>query len=324
MGSNREQTPYLGRSRNPASVRYDLEMCNHRPVRLPLAEAQIGVGIIAAPLGLRMSGMESRTAEAIILAAMSGDGDELRRLLPTNETPEEGGEPGSEESTDATANGWSVTDVYGSGPLALAASGGHANAVGLLLKARAAPDESNERDGQTALLLAAENGHDEVVAALLSGGADPATAAHDGTTALHAAARSGSEGVARLLLQRKEESEEGEELELSAAPAVSADAVDASGMTPLMAAAAADSAAVCALLCEAGACLEATDENGWSPFLHAAAANAVNAAAVLLQRGASRDHQSFGGHAAEKMQPDLLGGVSLTAPDESVSPRGGE
>ena len=95
-------------------------------------------------------------------------------------------------------------------------------------------------------------------------------------------------------------------------------------MTPLMAAAAADSAAVCALLCEAGACLEATDENGWSPFLHAAAANAVNAAAVLLQRGASRDHQSFGGHTAEKMQPDLLGGVSLTAPDESASPRGGE
>lgn len=76
----------------------------------------------------------------------------------------------------------------GGTPLMLAAAGGYAPAVDLLLEAGADPDARNAK-GQTALMLAASYGHDRAVDRLLAAGADPDAADQEGATALLAAAR---------------------------------------------------------------------------------------------------------------------------------------
>ena len=109
---------------------------------------------------------------------MSGDGHIVRVLVGA------GGDvaaaPGTEE---------------GSPPLMEAASGGHAEAVRVLLAAGAPPDHPNKL-GATALQGAAGSGHDLCVRALLEAGANPeggggggggGGARRDGgTTVLHA------------------------------------------------------------------------------------------------------------------------------------------
>ena len=56
-------------------------------------------------------------------------------------------------------------------------------------------------DGFTALMLAAQGGHEAVAQLLLQHGADVAAAFNDGSTALMLAAQGGHEAVAQLLLQ---------------------------------------------------------------------------------------------------------------------------
>ena len=56
-------------------------------------------------------------------------------------------------------------------------------------------------DGSTALMFAAEGGHEAVAQLLLQHGADVAAANNDGLTALMCAAGGGHEAVAQLLLQ---------------------------------------------------------------------------------------------------------------------------
>jgi len=76
-----------------------------------------------------------------------------------------------------------VTDEYGQTALMLAADQGHVDTVNLLLQHRASPNLQNRRGG-TALMLASFNGHLEVVTELLMAGADVNAKSINGYTAL--------------------------------------------------------------------------------------------------------------------------------------------
>eukprot|EP01046_Picozoa_sp_COSAG06_P121848 COSAG06_NODE_69445_length_198_cov_3.818182_1_plen_62_part_01 len=55
-------------------------------------------------------------------------------------------------------------------PLMIAAQNGHDSVVSALISAGASVDQAEE-DGMTPLMIAAQNGHDSVVSALISAGA---------------------------------------------------------------------------------------------------------------------------------------------------------
>ena len=60
---------------------------------------------------------------------------------------------------------------------------------------------AQDNDGWTALMLAAQNGHEQVARVLLEAGAVVGAQNNDGSTALMHAARNGHEQVARVLLE---------------------------------------------------------------------------------------------------------------------------
>ena len=74
----------------------------------------------------------------------------------------------------------------GETPLHMAASTGHADAIGALFKAGADPG-ARDRDGETPLHEAALFGNADAIGALLKAGADPGARDKDGFTPLHRA-----------------------------------------------------------------------------------------------------------------------------------------
>lgn len=76
---------------------------------------------------------------------------------------------------------------------------GHANIVGRLLKAGIPVDEQMEGKKRTALRLAAEHAHADVIAILLKAGADPNITSASGSTAFYGAARAGCVPCMELL-----------------------------------------------------------------------------------------------------------------------------
>ncbi|SFD32652.1 ankyrin repeat domain-containing protein [Paracidovorax konjaci] len=94
--------------------------------------------------------------------------------------------------------------------LYLAAQAGDVASVGILVqtltqnrKDRGALDTASNT-GRTPLMVAAANGQEAIVKMLRSAGANVAVASHDGTTALHEAARRGRVGIARLLMPARQ------------------------------------------------------------------------------------------------------------------------
>ena len=85
-------------------------------------------------------------------------------------------------------------------PLLMAAQKGHDAVVAQLVKAGAVANRAN-KDGATPLFMAAQKGHEVVVAQLVEAGADADTALRsDGVTALMASAHFCHAGCVRLLL----------------------------------------------------------------------------------------------------------------------------
>ena len=68
-----------------------------------------------------------------------------------------------------------------------------------LLLEKGADVKATDRDGRTALIWAAQDGHEAVVRLLLEKGADVEAKDRDGRTALIWAAQGGHEAVVRLL-----------------------------------------------------------------------------------------------------------------------------
>ena len=86
----------------------------------------------------------------------------------------------------------------GTTALMYAAQHGHEAVVQALLAKKANPDAKNSK-GNTALMRAAQRGHAAVVEALLAKGADPNEQDSDGATALMWATRFGLEAVEEVL-----------------------------------------------------------------------------------------------------------------------------
>jgi ankyrin repeat protein len=81
----------------------------------------------------------------------------------------------------------------------VAATDGHDEIVGLLLERGAAVNAINGVDGTTALMWAANGGWMSVVRRLLAAGARPSIAAGDGWTAVEAARMAGHDDIVKLL-----------------------------------------------------------------------------------------------------------------------------
>ncbi|KNC55418.1 GTPase activating protein Rap1-GAP [Thecamonas trahens ATCC 50062] len=119
--------------------------------------------------------------------------------------------------------------------------------------------------------LAVESGHDDVLEAVLEGGAAADATNTAGATPLHVAAGLPSVDFVVLLL--------------AAAPDT-VHAVDDNGWSPLFMAAAAGDVAVADALLAAGAKVNSADELGWSPLIKAAASGQAGMVRRLIEAGA--------------------------------------
>jgi ankyrin repeat protein len=136
-----------------------------------------------------------------------------------------------------------------------------------------------ESDGWTALMLAAEKGHEAVVRVLLEGGANPESAGAGGVTALMVASQNSHDAVVEALLEG------------GADP----DATDSQGVTALMMASQKGHEMVASLLYETGADLNRAAEGGWTALILASQNGNGEVMNVLLKGCASIDQATSGG-----------------------------
>lgn len=94
-------------------------------------------------------------------------------------------------------------DWQGNTPLLIAARDGHAQLVERLLAAGASVHLKDRQHGMTALMWAALRGHEAVVEQLLQAGADPTLADRYGKDAAGLAREYGHSEIAALLLERQ-------------------------------------------------------------------------------------------------------------------------
>ncbi|QDW08246.1 ankyrin repeat domain-containing protein [Wolbachia pipientis] len=153
--------------------------------------------------------------------------------------------------------------------LMVAALNGHANIVEVLLEKGAHVNEKDWRD-MTPLHLAALNGHANILEVLLEKGAHVNEKGWRDTTPLHLAAFYGHASVVEVLLEK----------------GANVNAVDSEGFTPLHLAALNGHANIVEVLLEKGANVNAVDNEGWTPLDRAEDyAKSKNAVEVLLKAG---------------------------------------
>jgi len=194
------------------------------------------------------------------------------------------------------------------------ARGGDLAGVEALLAGRdhaAVIDVCNE-NGATALYLAALEGHTNIVAALLSWGADPNRAKTNGATALFAACYKGHTALVRLLLSAGAsialrrgavtplwiacQHSRLEVVQVLLAHGAAPDAAAGRLGSPLRATATHDNVCIIKPLLAAGADPEQVDGVFYRTALHAAACSGALNAAVLLVRHAFADACARDGH----------------------------
>eukprot|EP00968_Pinguiococcus_pyrenoidosus_P006892 scaffold455_cov160-Pinguiococcus_pyrenoidosus.AAC.3 len=164
-------------------------------------------------------------------------------------------------------------------PLHIAAENGHVEVVQALLD-RGADKEAVDNDGWTPLHISAQNGHREVVQALLERGADKeAVENSSGATALHIAAANGHLGVVQAFLDRGADKE----------------AADKDGWTPLYFAAANGHLEVVQFLLDRGADKEAASKDGWTPLHIATEHSHIDVVSHLLEAGGSDEARTNAG-----------------------------
>jgi len=155
--------------------------------------------------------------------------------------------------------------------LMLAAQNGHNSVVARLIASGAEIDRASTKARWTALTLAAESGHTTVVDCLLKAGAETDRTAYGQRTALILAAENGHESVVDRLVSA------GARIDLA----------KNDGETPLIVAAAVGHATIVDRLLAAGAAVDLADENGNTPLSHVAGLGNLPIATQLLSKGAN-------------------------------------
>jgi ankyrin repeat protein len=169
------------------------------------------------------------------------------------------------------------------GPLAV-----HAGMAKQMLDAGAAV-EARDKEGNTALILAASRNRTEVVRLLLERGADVNAANEEGHTALTLAAFKGHDDAAALLL------EHGADVNARAARARYTP-----GATALIYAAYSGESDLVTRLLEGGADIDAQAKEGYTALMMAACIGQEKAAAVLIEKGADLSLRNGGGETASE------------------------
>jgi ankyrin repeat protein len=146
----------------------------------------------------------------------------------------------------------------------LAATNGHEGKVKLLLD-QSADVEAADEYGRTPLYQASNNGHVDVVRLLLDRGADVEVADSNGWKLLYRASYNGHIDVVRLLLEK------------------GADVVVAShGRTPLLSASTSGHVEIVKLLLEKGADVTVASQEGWTPLHSASGRGHIEIGKLLL------------------------------------------
>ena len=141
-------------------------------------------------------------------------------------------------------------------PLIQASRNGHFAIVQMLFTANPPADlELKDREGNTALLLAAQFGHDEIVQLVVSQGAHLDNFNNDGNTALIQACRHGHSEIVKMLI--------------TANPPADLDLMDREGNTALMLAASHRNDVIVKLLVSQGANLDKVNNNGNTALIQA-------------------------------------------------------
>jgi ankyrin repeat protein len=162
--------------------------------------------------------------------------------------------------------------VYDRTALQLAAGGGHARAVRVLLEAGAAVDRADSL-GQTALWAAAFEGQEAVARLLIGAGAAVDRANKDGRTPLYNAAEKGHDALVAVLLDA----------------GATVDPVEEGGRTPLWRASENGHEAVAEVLLAHNPEVDKSRANGESPLWQASHNGHVAIAKLLLEAGAEVD-----------------------------------
>jgi ankyrin repeat protein len=158
-------------------------------------------------------------------------------------------------------------------PIHAASQNGHSEVVKALLQARADPNALTKHESYiNALHMALENKHDEVVIELLKGGADSNLPRRDkwGATPLHEASKYGSSEIVRALLDAK----------------ANPDSLMKGDLTPIHLASIVGNKEVAEILIGAGANLNLKDEDGKTPLHHALLNGKLKIAKILVKNGA--------------------------------------
>ncbi|KAI8422531.1 hypothetical protein MSG28_006338 [Choristoneura fumiferana] len=193
-------------------------------------------------------------------------------------------------------------------PLQLAAEGGHADVVRVLVRAGASCTDENKA-GLTAVHLAAEHGHTNVLDSEAPTGVSlvPVLGSESGLTPLHLAAYNGNENVVRLLLNSAGVQVDAASTEngynplhlacfgghmsivglLLSRSAELLQSTDRHGKTGLHIASTYGHYQMVEVLLGQGAEINATDKNGWTPLHCAAKAGHLNVVKLLCESGAS-------------------------------------
>jgi ankyrin repeat protein len=187
-------------------------------------------------------------------------------------------------------------DESGSAPLDLAAFEGDPATVRVLLAAGAKADERHPGTRATPLQRAAAKDNAAVVSVLLVAGADPAAQDRDGRTALEIAAANGAVGAAAVLLDQGHRPSDSLTRLLRAAVArgdarmvslLAAHGADPKTQSPLATAACKGFVEVVEALLQLGAPVDGKDSTGASPLYNAALNGHADVAALLLRHGAA-------------------------------------
>lgn len=166
-----------------------------RRATIVLLSVSMGLAASVRALGAAQSG----PTKPLEQAAIEGDADQIKLHI-------------------ARGTPLNTADQYGYTPLMRAIEGHHAEAAKVIIESGKAKLDAKERDGKTALILAAVNAEREIAEVLIAKGADIKAKDNNEMTALHAAIYASQTEVAALLIEK----------------GADINTADRTGMTPLM------------------------------------------------------------------------------------------